>query len=684
MSLARTNPIALEVVGDPLLPDNEEAIVELHDLIKEADDARSDWVQKQERLLRQRRGIRKKKNFPWPGANNDNWPLTDKIIRRWKPGISNLVLGADPVSHFIPLKPNAVDVARPAEQFYHWMFFHIDGVVETVNELADTVAQFGLAYTKQGWDYRTERVARIVRVNSLFPGGVSAATAAFNQQVNAQRDAIAAGVQAGQLPTDALQQVPQPLTESEFVVQRLSEQYGLSIQDPVEGPMLRRAVQGIINGAENVRLVYQTVQKDHPSWQVLNPLDVIVPPRMRSIEDAEFIAIIHKLDVDDMRRMAIDGHFVAAQVEKIADRLESRVTGSRDDDISPLASNNRSIIRDVLDRVEGVQPARADKEDTETVIECYCKLDIDGDGIREKVVLWYHPDTLTVLAMFRYPYPFEEWPIVRFEFEKTSSRPLQSRGIGELVSTFQKEKNRMHNARLDAIQVTLAPIYELRNTAANSRRNIRMMPGAIIPVAQVGDLQRVDNSGSELLGYLQEENVTDQQAETYVGIFDPGVLAQSTTERRTATEVSAVTSQVETVFGGDAQLFQSAMQRVHRQLWYLWLDLGPEEVYINVTGEEQPLLIRKADIDKDFDIVPAGTPANTNRTLAQQRALQMLQFFINDQTGLINKRRLYKAYFDTVDHTLGRLILRSEQEAALIQRAQALMQATEGEAPDAP
>ena len=684
MSVARENPIALEVIGDELLVDNGQEIVELHDRIKEADDARADWVNKQERLLRQRRGLRKKKSFPWPGANNSNWPLTDKIIRRWKPGIVGLILNADPVTYFVPLKPDAINAVKPAEQFYHWMFFHIDRVVETSHELADTVAQFGLAYTRQGWDYRTDRVARVVRVDSLFPGGLAAATAQFNQQLQAQREAISAGVRTGQLPAEALRQVPAAVTESQFAEEVLAAQYGLNSEDPAEGPMLASAVQRIVAGADRVRVIYQTTQKDHPSWNVLSPLDVIVPPRMRDERDADFIAVMHKMDADKMRKLARDGHLVLDQVEKVADRMQARTNGDRDDDISPLSSGNRSMIRDVLDRVEGIQPAKAQEPEDEVVLEVYTKLDIDGDGFKDKVVLWYHPETLTVLAMYRYPYPFEEWPIVRFEFEKTSTRPYQARGVGELVSTFQKEKNRMHNARLDAIQVTLAPMYQMRNTSANTKRGLRMMPGAVVPVQQVGDVARIENSGNELLGYLQEENVTDQQAETYVGIFDPSVLAQNATERRTAAEVNAVTSQVESVFGGDAQLFQTSMARVHKQLWYLWLDLGPEEVYITVTGEEQPLQIRKADIAKDFDIVPAGTPANTNRSLAQQRALQMLQFFIGDQTGLINKHRLFKAYFDTVDHTLGKVVLRDESEAALIARAQQILAATTGEETETP
>ena len=175
-------------------------------------------MQKQERLIRQRRGIRRDKLFPWPGANNHSWPLTDAIIRRWKPNMASLILQADPVSYFFPTKTEAVEAARIAQAYYHWKFHQVDGLKRTVLEFIDHLAQHGFAYTRQGWNYRTERQCRIVSISAIFPGGPEAAHQQFNTTVAQQRSQVQAAIAAGQAPPDALDKIPEPAPDRKSVV----------------------------------------------------------------------------------------------------------------------------------------------------------------------------------------------------------------------------------------------------------------------------------------------------------------------------------------------------------------------------------------------------------------------------------------------------------------------------------
>ncbi len=324
-------------------------------------------------------------------------------------------------------------------------------------------------------------------------------------------------------------------------------------------------------------------------------------------------------------------------------------------------------ISDVKDKADGLDPSMSSEEGVTNVWEVYCFLDINGDKLLERVVMWYHPDTKTVLALYPYPYPFEEWPIVRFQFEHNSKRPYEARGVAELTAVFQANVNKLHNARLDAIQITLAPMFQMRTASGEVNRNIQFRPGAIIPVQQVGDIAPLQVDTKPIIQLMQEENLTKGLAEQYIGIFDPSVMAQNAVERRTATEVEAVMQQTQAVFGQDAALFQDAMAKVHKQLWHLCLEFDRQEVFFRVTGEEEPKLAKKHEIAYDYDIVPAGTPANTSKQLAMARARESMQLFFPDQTGLINKYELYKSYFDVLDRNLGKIVLRSPEQAQAIQ-----------------
>lgn len=665
MSITRPNPLSVQTLGTLAL---DEQIKVLHRRITDAHQAREAWVEKQERLLRQRRGIRKEKIFPWPGANNHSWPLTDGIIRRWKPGMVALITGSDPVAYFFPQNPEAVRAAPVAQAFYHWRFHSMEGVEETAMELTDYVAQYGTAYTRQGWQYQTRKMCRMVNVAQLFPEGIDAAVEQYNQQAAQAAQQIEQAVAAGQAPPEALQQAPQPTTALELVLQVVEDEYVISSEDPLESRQVEEVVTAILNGAQQVRLYYQIITADRPAWRALSPLDVVVPPRMKCIEDSDFIAINHRLLPDDLLKLAADGHLDGDRTAEVVRKIEAGRRSNNDEAAAWEEHSYYTGILDVKDRADGIDHTHANDDDNATnVWEVYVKLDIDGDGLLERCVLWYHPETKETLALYPYPYPFEEWPVVRFQFEHLSNRPYESRGVAELTAVFQATVNKLHNARLDAVQITLAPMFTMRAPAGEVNRNIKFMPGAIIPVQAVGDLAPLQMDTTPIIQLMQEENLTKALAEQYVGVLDSSVLAQNAVERRTATEVEAVMQQTQSVFGQDAKLFQESMRKVHSQLWHLILEFDKPEIHYRVTGEEAPRLAKKAEIQFDYDITPAGTPANTSKQLAMARTREAMQLFLPDQTGLINKQELIKSYFDILDRNLGKLIVRSPQEAAAIQ-----------------
>lgn len=663
---ARPNPLALEATGS-LSRDIQGDVEKLHLSIQSAERSREGWIQNQVKLLEARRGVVRKKQVPWPGANNDVVPIIDAIIRRWKPAIANLVLRSDPVAMFRTrtsspnpeVQKRLVEGSRSTQNFYHWLFMdHMEGTKLTAYELVDLLAQHGVAYTRQGWDYRTERTSRIARVESLFPQGLEAAIQAITQQVAQQNQG---------LPAEAQRPPPTPEEAVAFV---LSAQYGLDPgNDTRVGPMLQEATQKILNGAQYVRLFYEEVVCDKPGWQALSPLDVVVPPRSQGVHDADFVCILHRATTEEILRRANDGFFIPERAEKVADRPDTRFS---QDDPGLYGISQRRNILSLEDMLDGVNDKFEEHVPRTALWEIYAKLDINGDGLRERVVIWYHPTSKTILSVTEYPYPFREWPIVEFRFEHNDKRPLSPRGIAEMVQTWQRLASRMHNARLDSIQTTLAPMFKVKMQALPAMRNVRWRPGAHIPVRRMDDIEPMVTDHRALIEFLREEQVHKEFAERYVGVFDPTLtdLGGTGPDRRTATEVDAVVSQATEVQSADAVVFQCAMQRVHQQLWNLWEEFGPEEVYFYVTGEEQPRLARRADLAGDYDIIPAGSPISTNRALILNRARELIQFLLQDPTGLVRKDELLREYLQAHDFPLAQRLVRPPEQAALLLQAQ--------------
>lgn len=669
--IQRPNPLNVVTLGRLGGSTFKEDLDKLHDQIVSASQTRNGWVTKQEKLLRQRKGVRKAKVFPWPGANNHNWPLTDGIIRRWKPGMIALITGSDPVAYFFAQNPNAVRLAPIAQAFYHWQFHEIDAMRETSMELTDYVAQYGTAYTRQGWDYRVRKSCRILNVASLFPQGVDAAVQAHNAQAQQVQMQFQQAVQQGQADPNEAGKLPQMTNALELVQQTVENEYVMSAESPLEHQQVIETVKAILGGAQQVRLYYDIITADRPGWRALNPLDVIVPPHMVSMEDADYIAVNWRLTADEILKRAKDGDFDMVSAGEVVSKLEGKQQTDTESNTWEEHSYYSGITR-VKDVADGLDTTEVLEDHKTNIWEIYTKMDLDGDRLKEKVVIWYHPDSRAVLAAYPYPFPFEEWPIVRFQFEHLSPRPYESRGVAELTSVFQAQVNKMHNARLDAVQITLAPMFQMKVTAGEVNRNIKFLPGGIIPVQQVGDIAPLAVDTHSIIQLMQEENLTKAQAEQMIGLFDPSVLAENSSDRRTATEVDAVTSQMQSVMGQDASMFQESMRKVHKQLWALIQEFSKEDLVYRVEGEEIPRLAKKSEISCQYDLVPAGTPANTSKQLAMSRVREMLQLLGPDQTGLVNKTELYKAYLDVLDHNMSKLVLRSPDQAAAVQM---LMQA---------
>jgi hypothetical protein len=604
---------------------------------------------------RQRFGLRKgQKTIPWKGASNLSVPLIDKAIRRWKPPIVRLTTESDPVAFFFATKPGDEGNARIAEKFYTWLFKWEMDALESVVVLADMVAQRGVGWIEVGWEYRTDRIARVVSSEDI----IEQATIMAQEQE--------------QEPDDS------------HVIEVLEQQYDLNMRRPDHDRVLGEAVAAVNAGIPRFKMVYRQVVRDRPSLVVHDPIQVILPLRETDEKNAEFVCIQNMMTKGDLLAMARDEMLeqdkVNSVVKQIEDRLEAAKDNSRND-VLGLSSNSDTIRedRDTVDEMIGIIAQHENPENLE-VWKVFCWLPRGPGGELVRTVVWYHPSTRTHLANMDFVFPFFEWPLKRFDFEKTyTKRVLASRGIPALLSDLQMETNKLRNARLDAIDIQLAPVFLVRSTG-NYTRTLRWAPGTGFPVQHPEDVRPLVQDLRNIQMYTAEENDTRVLAEDFIGIFD-ATLGGPTGGDRTATEIEAVQAQISGVFSLDATLWQKGWRDVHGMVFHLWLELGDKKTFIRVAGTDGPVQVLKHEINRNFDIRPAGTPSSTNKAMELARAREAMQIFWNPmsiQTGLIDMQKLAGWYLSSQDHNRAQTIVRSPEQAAeqqtILQAAQMINQ----------
>lgn len=584
----RLNPTALSVLGELEFEGFDRKLKQLITQIEQDDQARDQWLTERRVIEKQLRGTTPRNRPPWQGACELAPPLTKKILRRWIPVLYNLVALANPISHFKSGTAQAANQAPVAEEFFTWLVRdYMDDVLSEVSYLCNGIGAGGQDYLAVCWDYRTELENRVAIAENLFPQGV-----------------------------------PQDVSQ---VAQRLVQEFDITRPSQQVQQQLVQAAQALVQGAHAVKVEYRRVVADKPRITYYDSGRVIVPPRSGQPYEADYVCLVDDYSPSQLRQMALDGILNGEAVNELIGSV-----GSPEAEEGSTGKRARATDYSLHDEIrrQQLQEAGVDEVEEPDVIrvhKVFCWMDKNGDGIDERVVLWYSPDNKRiVLAVHDFPFSFKMWPVVRFDYEKVAREPYRAQGMGQQLKAIQEQYTKQYRATADAIDIQLAPVFQTRITSNFQARNIKWGPGKIIPVMNVGDIAPVEKSPFNLHEYLQDRGELKRFAEEHVGSIDAALSATGQQlERRTATEVQSLAGQIRAMQGMDASVFQLSMAKVFQIVWEMWLDFGPEEIYFQVTGEQIPKPFTKSQYNYKYQLIPAGTPGNTDR---QQQLSDMVQF----------------------------------------------------------
>jgi len=599
----KEDPVSLRRAMQVRTTKLDEIVEHAVEAIGDIEKARSPWAEKLARLYRQRFGIRNEKIFPWPGAANLHFPLIDKTIRRLKAMFVRLVIGAYPI---VTIAAQDQGLARKVEQFLEWLLRIKMAILRPLVILADAMLSFGKGFLKVTWNYETRSVTEKRSVADIFRG-----------------------LDPTKLPTPVQAQM-------------LATSFGLRLPDDLE--LLRKIHERLDAGDEDIAVVRDVVVHDEPLWTVIHPMDLYVEPGTGDIEQAEFIAHRIRMSSEVLRSRERAGFY-----KNTSDVIEFA-------EAARPTRFSESIIGDSEKREDVTRSSAVGEAD---IHECYLLHDINGDGVKERCVLTIHVPTKTALRFIEFPYWHGEWPITAFDFELTDGRWLSARGVSDLLEDIEKEIDIQHNAKIDSMSLTNAPIGFYARSSGLQPDDIQWIPGQFVPLANPQTDVVFPVLPSHEISYEREESILRAWAEDLAGTLDVALTRQDESRNpRTATEIEATQGEVSSIFGLDSALFQDSLRRVYGQTLALWKQFGPDDVEIAVVGEDLPIKVSRQELLRGMDMIPTGTPANVNASLRLGRAIQFLQ--VLSQSGPVENvsmAELIRYIAQLQDPLMARLII---------------------------
>lgn len=606
--------------------------------IEHAGTDRVAWEENTTRWFKKRYGIRPAvKNFPFPNASNTHIFLTEETIRRIKPNYLNLAFEGDPLCLFEPYGGTPVENAMNAEVHMDWLLrHHMDrapglNYIRALSIVVDLFLEKGFAFAKTTYEHQFRSYTETIDIDDL--------------------------------PEDIRLFITNSQTSTDEIAQLVADLTGMSLENPSQSDRIRAAVAEFKAGKDRVRLRVDATLYRGPRVSPIDPADLFVPPDTTDIETWRFGVHRMGMTLNELRGGEKAGKYHKDAVDQVAANPGTK----REDMFSTLKQTKASR--------EGVTEYLASSSVLE-IWEIYTWYDIDGDGVEEKVVITYHPSSQAILRVIEYPYRHGQWPVTRFEYELSDVRWYSPRGVPAFLDHYQTNATNLENAKQDYMTLANSLQYKYRTGSMNPGQ-IQWILGQGIAVNRMEDMEvfqmpRLDVS------FDTELEKQRSLAKELIGQPDLAMAGmQQQQERRTAFEVSEMVSMAKQIFSLDARLFKASLQRMYYQIFALEMQYGPDEYWIRTTGSPKPVATPKEQLEGDYAILPNGEFSLLARTLEVDRARQIVELAIKDQSGAIDPYEAWQNYFLKFDPRASKRVLAKREVYQQIQQMQMQMKQAE-------
>jgi len=396
-----------------------------------------------------------------------------------------------------------------------------------------------------------------------------------------------------------------------------------------------------VEGEEEVTKTEKTF--DGPCLERIAPEDVLIVGGEGDVLAAD--AVLHRqyLTASDLNTLAYRKIFEEEEVNDV-------ILGGPDYRYNDHASNIKQQRRSNSGLTNENNHTELDRYE---ILECYLKLDVDGNGVNSDVVAWVHPHSGRILraTYLRRINKAGRRPFIKIDFHK---RPGQQYGMGlvEVLYPLSQEIDLMRNSRIDFGMLSTMPFFFYRASSSLDPETIQFEPGMGIPVDDPARDIVFPNLGNRTTFGYQEEQAINVLVEKLTGVSDLtlGVVSSSQGASRTATGARTLVNEANANLDVHLRRLMAGWRQTLEYLLHLLQQRVPEDLAFRVTGDDGNdywnYIKKQEDIKGDYDFIVDPSSADSNPAVREQRAAEVLQFVSNPlylQLGMVSPGNVFEA-----------------------------------------
>lgn len=562
-----------------------ESIKKLREHIRQDDDARANWKEKQVIAENQRMGVGRYTNVPYEGAPDIPLPETDKLIKK---AVSGLVLSAWSPKKIVSVKPPVgadpqvvSQVVQIEDDFNAFMRSPEVNWYEKLCLAADIGKSTGHALFRVCKEFEATKVHQEIDLEELRTQGID---------------------------VDGLRTLPREEKEM-FVAQQL----GLIPDDDEDAEIISSIIDQFDKGNEVIEYD-KSITESYPNCVIDTPTKVWVPKYTTDINTSSRITREEWWSRRDLEDAMDRGIFR----KKDLDVLLSDTVNKDDDD----------IVEQQKARNEGISDSGESDLYRVEVVNAYYKAK-DKDKEQRWIFVFLadinDPDDALLFSK-PFPYDFKGWDYEKYNNEIKDSRYYSSRGIPEQCRAIQEIMERSVNNMIIRDEYNNMPLFSVLDTSEIADSPMAVAPGDKMIVQDHGEIQyinkanAVDISSERIMQYLKAT------VEEYIGVGDQ--MFRNATNKgggKTLGEIEVGMQSLAPMKSLDVINWNNTLTRVYQKMF---------AIYLECKGIRLPF---KLEVKSNGNLEQSDTHLATQKAYARLGAIgQLMQAGVADQTDMYN------------------------------------------------
>lgn len=570
------------------------------------------------------------KAFPWDGASDSRIPLADELCNFVVDILTESFWRA--VARVTGVEAGDMERSQYANKVVEWMT-RTRLYPELINEIelhAQYAQTYGVSILYVCW----ERIIGYMRTSFTL------------EQLLRAMD----GSEAGPVFLEAIMN---PAREEEAIgaVQALHREYARAKlptymdyePKPLPKDSARKVVRSLRAG-ERATVPIPYLKENSPKIRALKLWDeVFLPEETTDIQSARAIFIREWLSEQELRARALAEDWDQAWVEEaVKQKGKYSSWGRRNYESTATAiSQGFALVSD----------------EQRDMIECLYAFQkqVDSDGVEE---VWYtvfhadvtrHPTNPQQKLYAKHEplgYAHNEYPFVEYRRERPIRQLVGSRGIPQIVQTWQREVKVQHDGLTDHTSLGVLPPVTVPEI---SGVDYRFGPAVQVPVFSAGrepKFMDVPTRGSPIAFELIDR--IERQTDRYFGRIradeppEPAIIKQQKQVR---------------AFLGSASIALQQMFKLMRQY------MDPEE-FVRITGSEEPWGNDPFDVAQQFDYILSFDVSEMNHEFVTAKLKAISETVLpEDAAGIIDRAKLTYMKLRAIDPSFARELV-SDQAGA--------------------